>query len=141
TSRLRIQMRYNAFNGSSCGTYAEGEVEDYTVVFSGGTKDAGAAVVLKDQTAPFIPFGASLFPNPVSEEFTVVIPELDRTGEYHLWHIFDANGRAVTSGNTSAATFAAGMTVSARELPSGVYTFHLNTPSQKITKRFIVNRR
>ena len=40
TTRMRVQMQYNAYASSSCATYTYGEVEDYTVNI-GGSAIAG----------------------------------------------------------------------------------------------------
>ncbi|MEL7159416.1 MAG: M14 family zinc carboxypeptidase [Bacteroidota bacterium] len=141
TSRMRIQMRYNAFNGSSCGTYPEGEVEDYTVDFSGGAKTFGGQEMVIFQPKPFPVGKVLLFPNPVSTELTIVVPGLERGGEGHVWRIVDAAGREVATGNTTAGEFAGGYRLSVAPLPAGMYYFSLPTVDRKITKRFIVSKR
>jgi chitodextrinase len=42
TTRMRISMKYNAVQTSSCEAFSYGEVEDYTVVISGTTPDTQA---------------------------------------------------------------------------------------------------
>ncbi|MFT6000096.1 MAG: hypothetical protein ACI81P_002556, partial [Neolewinella sp.] len=137
TSRLRIQMRYNAYNNSSCGAYAEGEVEDYTVSFGGGAK----------RTAPVVPsvnlFDADpileLFPNPARMEINVRIP-LQGMQDDASWFIIDVAGKVVLEGKTSAATLRSGLNLGLRNLPSGMYYFSLNSTEVRTTKRFIVQR-
>ena len=38
TTRMRVQMQYNAYPGTSCSTYTYGEVEDYTVNITGNAQ-------------------------------------------------------------------------------------------------------
>lgn len=134
-SRMRIQMRYNTFNGNSCGTYAEGEVEDYSVVFGGGTKKVTPQinqnnVLGYDRTL-------NLFPNPASTQLTVsVSANYEKEGTF--WSIYNATGRVVLQGQTTSEILRSGLNVNLRNLSSGVYYFTLNTTAERITKRFVI---
>jgi len=135
SSRMRIQMRYNAFNGSSCGTYAEGEVEDYTVTFGGGARRS--APTTSFTPSRLAPVAAELFPNPASTELTVRIA-LREVNEVTPWRIIDASGRVVLDGKTMVETLRSGLNIDLRNLSAGVYYFSLNTNEVQTTKRFIV---
>jgi len=135
TSRMRIQMRYNAFNGSSCGTYAEGEVEDYTVSFGGGARRLAPATNLTTPLA-FAPLAAELFPNPASTELTVRMALRERN-ENIPWRIIDASGKVVLESLTSGGILRSGLSIDLRNLSAGIYYFSMNTTEASVTKRFI----
>jgi hypothetical protein len=134
TSQMRIQMRYNSLNGSSCGTYAEGEVEDYTVNFSGGARRL--APITSASTFNVAPV-LELFPNPARTELTVRI-SLEEVKEDTPWFIIDATGKVVLEGKTSVETFRSGMNLDLRNLSAGMYYFSLNSTKVRTTKRFII---
>ncbi|WP_026232324.1 GEVED domain-containing protein, partial [Neolewinella persica] len=134
TSRMRIQMRYNSLNGSSCGTYAEGEVEDYTVSFGGGARRiAPITTTHLFEVAPEL----ELFPNPARTELTVRIPLPEQVKDAP-WFIIDATGKVVLEGKTSVETFRSGLNLDLRNLSAGMYYFSLNSTEVRTTKRFIV---
>jgi carboxyl-terminal processing protease len=82
STRMRVSMK----NGSAptpCETFANGEVEDYTVSFTGGSK-----------TTPVIPaFEAKLYPNPSNSTFNFRLQTA--SNELVTLQIFDISGRLV----------------------------------------------
>lgn len=58
TTRMRVQMQYNAYPGTSCTTYTYGEVEDYTVNITGNAQRPMSAEVLSSLGE------VMLYPNP-----------------------------------------------------------------------------
>jgi cephalosporin-C deacetylase len=61
--RMRIVMRQQEAPGGYCATVDSGEMEDYTIIMTGGATQNAAYSVFKDQIR--------LYPNPVSEELTI----------------------------------------------------------------------
>jgi len=136
TSRMRIQMQYNAYGSSSCGSYAWGEVEDYTVNFGDGSTIRGVAFDSFSITAPSHT-EMELFPNPAHADITVRISLRDQDSE-SSWFITDAGGRVVVKGEAAGNTLRGGQPIDIRKLTAGVYFFSLNTSEGRMMRRFIV---
>ncbi|MEM6772043.1 MAG: GEVED domain-containing protein, partial [Bacteroidota bacterium] len=135
STRMRVQMQWNAYTSSSCQTFQYGEVEDYTLNISGGSRlnTPDAPVNAKRIT----PAELELFPNPVQSELTVRIP-LQNEEPQANWMVLDATGKVVRSGVAKAATLRGGLTVDVRNLAAGMYYLSLNGKVTRVTKRFVV---
>ena len=81
----------------------------------------------------------NLFPNPASTEM-IVSAVLDQSKESPVWSVFDATGRMVLIGQTTSENLRSGLNINLENITSGIYFFKLNTTTELITKRFIVNR-
>ncbi len=134
TSRMRIQMQYNAFTAGGCDTYTYGEVEDYAVSFGGGASQRGPQVSLLPGGAPS---GATVFPNPASDNITVLF-SISTPHTELPWTIIDATGREVRAGITSDETLRNGMRVGLSGLAAGVYYFSLRIGDRTDAQRFVL---
>jgi len=83
-TRMRIQMKYNAYS-TSCETFSYGEVEDYTVTIAGGTNlPSELTNAITEYTA---------YPNPFVDEFTVKFVAGSNINT--TISVLDANGKEV----------------------------------------------
>lgn len=87
TTRMRISMK----NGGApipCEAFANGEVEDYTVSFTGGSKTIAVIPV----------FEAKLYPNPFHDKLKYDLTGID-DNEVILFEIIDIYGRTMAKSN------------------------------------------
>ena len=87
-TRMRVTMKYGGNAGSPCGSYANGETEDYCV-------DLVVGIGMEERSAGI----ASVFPNPASDRLHVNGLHTGGTKEVRL---IDALGRTVSSQLTTA---------------------------------------
>lgn len=85
STRMRIIMHYGNGRTNTCGTYKNGEVEDYTVNISGGS-----SLVSASQTESLLS-SVSVSPNPVVSSSARLNYTLAKTGNIVL-KLTDANG-------------------------------------------------
>lgn len=86
-TRMRVSMKYGSNAGSPCGSYANGETEDYCV-------DLVVGIGMEERSAST----ASVFPNPASDRLHV---NGLRTGGTKEVRLIDALGRTVSSQRTT----------------------------------------
>ncbi|NJC25631.1 RICIN domain-containing protein [Neolewinella antarctica] len=75
-----------------------------------------------------------LFPNPAVDELTVTLPD---THDFSNATLFDAAGRQVLMAPVS--TEVTQLKLNLKELPTGLYTIHFNSPTQPIVRKLIKN--
>ena len=138
TSRMRVMMRYGAYNSNSCGSYSWGEVEDYTV-------DFGTGVVVRgiNSNSSLLPMAIDpvmeLFPNPVRTDLTIrILLEEEKNREQPSWFIVDGTGKIVREGQASVEALRSGLNLYLNDLSVGMYYFSLNSSKGRMTKRFVV---
>ncbi len=81
-TRMRISMKYGSAP-SSCEVFARGEVEDYTVSFTGGTKS------MEVNTA----FEVLVYPNPSNSAFNLTLKSNSK--EMAIIQLFDFSGKLI----------------------------------------------
>ena len=137
TSRLRVQLRFGAYNSNSCGNYSWGEVEDYTVDFgSGAQRSLPSGPVLNSVMHDAV---LELFPNPARTNLTVKI-SLEELKHDPSWFIVDATGKRVMEGQASTNALRSGLGLNVEGLSTGMYFFTLMAPDVRMSKRFIVKQ-
>ena len=94
TTRLRIAMRRDNA-ASSCGTFAYGEVEDYTVAFVGNAIETGTEE--KERS-----LALGLLPNPTSGAFTVNASIAPEHGASTI-SVYDITGRVIKTAQIAAS--------------------------------------
>ncbi|MEL6277243.1 MAG: T9SS type A sorting domain-containing protein, partial [Bacteroidota bacterium] len=93
TTRMRVQMQWNAYFGSSCGNFTYGEVEDYSLNITSGAKrfdDELTASIAELPQADWF-----LFPNPANEIITLKASNKVNVAAGTTISIADASGRVI----------------------------------------------
>jgi chitodextrinase len=116
-TRMRVSMKYNA-SPTSCETFTDGEVEDYTVNIS------ATARFDEDQTAKL---EFNLYPNPVRDGI-LNFSDLESESNYR---IFNMMGQELGSGKIQNNS------VNVSSLRTGTYLIEIYNGSATATKRFI----
>ena len=117
TTRMRVSMKYNA-SPTSCETFTDGEVEDYTVNIS------ATARFDEDQTAKL---EFNLYPNPVRDGI-LNFSDLESESNYR---IFSMMGQELGNGKIQNNS------VNVSSLRTGTYLIEVSNGSSSTTKRFI----
>ena len=117
STRMRVSMKYNA-SPTSCETFTDGEVEDYTVNIS------ATARFDEDQTAKL---EFNLYPNPVRDGI-LNFSDLESESNYR---IFNMMGQELGSGKIQNNS------VNVSSLRTGSYLIEISNGSATATKRFI----
>jgi hypothetical protein len=143
STRLRIVMQYASYRNNPCGSFTNGEVEDYTVNISGGAGVAAiTAATSDDAITRNKAAGISIAPNPVTGSNAGVVYTLMGNGKTEL-QIINADGRAIRSiqlGNQSAGLHNYTLT-ELNGLSSGTYMLQLYQDGRAlIRKSFMVVR-
>ncbi len=129
-TRMRVSMKYNAAS-TACETFADGEVEDYTVNITNST--SAVAVASNDEYAePLDKDGLTsltVYPNPAINNVIVRFGNNDKVD----YKITNAIGQVVQEGNTINNT------INIAELQSGIYVLEA-TDGQKSTTAKLVKR-
>jgi len=159
TTRMRISMKYGS-PSAPCGTYAYGEVEDYTVTITSGNGElmmaAGDAIAANDYTPQTtlqdpasieqviaVANGNSigvpemtLFPNPASGQITCThFSTFEGAG---VLSIFDAQGRLLRTQPVILQATENRFTLLLDGLASGYYHFQLQCEAYTMMKPFTV---
>ncbi len=97
TTRMRIIMHYNSLRTTACGTFSDGEAEDYRISITGGAF-AESAISATLTTTPAI----LVTPNPAKNNNVKVMLQLIQTAPVTL-RITDLSGRTVHVQNALSA--------------------------------------
>jgi chitodextrinase len=116
STRMRVSMKYNA-SPTSCETFADGEVEDYTVNIT-------ATARLEDDATKLT---FNLYPNPVKGE-VLNIANLDTEASFR---IFNMMGQELGKGKIENNNVYVG------SLKGGTYMIEVSNGTSTTTKRFI----
>jgi chitodextrinase len=117
TTRMRVSMKYNA-SPTSCETFTDGEVEDYTVNITSTAR-------IDETDIAKISF--NLYPNPVKGD-VLNIANLEVTSEYS---IFNMMGQELGKGKIENSS------VNVGSLASGTYIIQISNENGTTAKRFI----
>ncbi|MGG8498127.1 GEVED domain-containing protein [Tenacibaculum sp. TC6] len=125
STRMRVSMKYDAAQ-TACETFADGEVEDYTVNItssSAKTTDIVDAEVLRDEQN----VGLMTYPNPA---ITSVQVKVGSRVEGSTYKIVNTIGSVVKSGKLSS-------TLDVSELNSGIYILEVNDGQKLLTTKLV----
>lgn len=115
-TRMRVSMKYNS-NPNPCETFANGEVEDYTVIISGSSK-LFASIVHSELL---------IYPNPVSDNQINIAFSGDETTEVRIYNSF---GQLVIHQKFEEI-------IDVTKLQSGLYLLEVISGGQVHKSRFI----
>ena len=134
TTRMRVAMGAGTIP-TNCGSFAYGEVEDYTVVVGNGnwyrTEEPA------EEPAVTLNESFRLYPNPVSEELVIQRQSNDNSkvvSTTTAMQIIDMNGKAVLNSTLTRST----EVINVRRLPSGVYLVRLRSGSTLSTQKIMI---
>jgi len=127
-TRMRIQMQYNSYVSTSCTTYTNGEVEDYTVNIVGNA----ALNRVSDNISNYV-----LFPNPTSD--VIHLNMVSEKAENKQFSIYNSVGQLQYSVNYSLSEGMNYVEFNTSELEKGIYILKIDGEQPK-TMRFAVQR-
>jgi hypothetical protein len=139
-TRLRVAMRYNSY-AASCGSFTYGEVEDYTVVFSGSARDGGdlaTAEISQIDGAPAYRSAIALFPNPAQN--LVNLNYHSRTNETVSVEVINLMGQQLSLFQQEVDEGMNAFRISLNDLPEGTYMIRLRGGEEQFTERLIIAR-
>ncbi|WP_299524207.1 GEVED domain-containing protein [uncultured Lutibacter sp.] len=119
-TRMRVSMKYNGIP-TACEAFSYGEVEDYTVVISGGTArfvDSSFETEINK---------ISIYPNPVKGEFLTVKLTKSTNASYNIANVL---GQTVKVGNLNNV-------INVGDLKTGIYIININDGDKIMSKKFI----
>ncbi len=125
-TRMRVSM--SDANQSSCGSFAYGEVEDYTInIVSSATRTLTASEEAEN-------LEANVYPNPVFKGNTVKIELPNEVGAVSV-QIFDISGRMVKHNIFEGTSYE----VNTGEFGKGIYIIQMVSEKGKITRKLVVD--
>ena len=127
-TRMRIQMQYNSYVSTSCTTYTNGEVEDYTVNIVGNA----ALNRVSENINNYV-----LFPNPTSD--VLHLNMVAEKAESKQFSIYNSVGQLQYSVNYSLSEGMNYVEFNTAELEKGIYILKMDGEQPK-TMRFAVQR-
>ncbi len=86
---MRIIMHYGSARTTTCGTYTDGEAEDYTVNITGG---ASAGFASANSISKVDINSITIFPNPVKTSLANVVLQVSKAAPVNIM-IADLSGR------------------------------------------------
>jgi hypothetical protein len=133
STRMRVQMQYNAYATSSCGSYTYGEVEDYSVVITGNAQRPMADL---STTGTFETF--SLYPNPSSGMVNVSF-DAATSGTATL-RVSDIVGKIIVTEHLQINEGFNKFTVDLTPYTKGIYFMELSDDSNRSLQRLILDK-
>lgn len=133
TTRMRVSMKWNSAQTSSCETFSYGEVEDYILVVSGGVNREVENTIA--QSIPSELNDLVIYPNPVHDRLFFDATQLATFEESRVTMV-DMQGRVVVSEwlknpnqNLMKSEIETG------NLANGLYNLIISTEKGRITKK------
>jgi len=132
-TRIRISMKRNS-GASACQTFTRGEVEDYTLNISGGTR-----AISRDVNAqPASELAFNVYPNPTSNGATIRFDATDQ-GPVELI-VADLRGAVVARKSWNNMNGAVEYTLAPEKLQKGLYMVVVVSNGKKQVKRLMVTQ-
>jgi chitodextrinase len=129
-TRMRVSMKYNSFP-SACETFANGEVEDYTInitsTIARTSEETNINEETKEETNEISKLDFKLYPNPVKGD----IVNFTEMNESTTYRIFNQMGQQVASG------YIENNSVNVGALMPAIYIIEITDGKSVGTKRFI----
>ena len=127
TTRMRVSMKYNA-KSTPCETFADGEVEDYTVnITADGTRDSSSDIS-GERIASQNVLSLTAFPNPAIDFVQVKLASKSNNMTYK---IVNTIGRVVKSGYLGEGN------INISNLNTGLYILKINDGQKLLTTKLL----
>jgi hypothetical protein len=133
TTRMRIQMQYNAYAGTSCSSYTYGEVEDYSVVITG---NAQRPMAHETSTGSFN--SLNVYPNP--SQGIVNISFNSTVSNVAVMRITDLVGKVIVTENIQVVEGTNKFTTDLTPYSKGIYFMELIDESNRSIQRIILDK-
>ena len=134
-TRMRVSMKWNSAQTSSCETFSYGEVEDYNVNISGGVnREAGMP---EGSEEVFAENTLELFPNPASDRLIITRSMAGWMNGASLM-VVDMQGKIWRNESLSYEEGRDEMELNTSQLPNGLYNLVIFTGSEKVSKRVMI---
>jgi hypothetical protein len=130
STRMRVTMKYNA-NATSCETFADGEVEDYTIIIAssnGINTDVTTDITENARVDANVAFVA--FPNPASQVLNVRLGYFETNSQVVIYNVTGAQVVKATLASQETA-------IDISKLPKGMYILSVNNGKEVETMKFI----
>ncbi|MXV38010.1 S8 family serine peptidase [Flavobacteriaceae bacterium Ap0902] len=133
-TRMRVAMKYNT-SSNACGTFAYGEVEDYTVNISNSAtysvnSEAVASTPMEEAIAHEHK-GMTVYPNPVKNGLVNIVSDEITEGTYE---IIDMSGKLLKSGSFSRG----GVQINVEGISAGKYFVRISKDGRKAVKGLLI---
>jgi hypothetical protein len=132
-TRMRVQMQYNNYPGSSCGSFTYGEVEDYTVNITGNAQRPMAAEISAGTFDQL-----SLYPNPTDGIVNISF-NASSAGTASV-RIVDMIGKVVVSEKVNMIQGANKYTFDIARYSKGIYFVELSDESNRNVQRLMLDK-
>ncbi len=141
-TRMRVQMRYNAYAASSCGSYTYGEVEDYTVNITGNPQspqpadDGGGSTEMTNGASAIQ--GIILYPNPAQNTVTVEFSSAENASAN--MSVYDLVGQKIISRMEQIREGINVVSINTSSFSKGMYLFEFENNGTIQRQKFLISR-
>ena len=135
-TRMRVSMKWNSAQTSSCETFSYGEVEDYNINISGGVaREAADAVVVEEEIQAN---GLNIYPNPASDKITIRRNEIGWMNGASVL-LVDMQGKvwmneAISAEDSNRET----LEMNTNNLPNGLYNMVIFSGNERVSKKIVI---
>ncbi len=138
STRMRIQMQYNAYASTSCTTYTYGEVEDYSVNVTGNAQISVLPGVQQDSRSLKNLDGINLYPNPAQDNITIEFSSnISVAGKDNVYNMV---GQKVISNNLSVVEGLNSINLNTSAFEKGVYLLEIENNGETLRQKFTISR-
>jgi len=136
TTRMRVSMKWNSAQTSSCELFSYGEVEDYNVVISGGTnREIGPS---PEPVEEKVSHDAMVYPNPAHSRLVI-----ETSASFDLknasFQLIDMQGKSWKRESTTIQNNdLENVELNVENLPNGLYNLLIFSGDAKISKKILV---
>ncbi len=134
-TRMRVSMKWNSAQTSSCETFSYGEVEDYNINITGGVnREAGDAAISEEVIADN---SLQLFPNPASDKLTIQRSEIGWMNGSSLLMV-DMQGKVWKNEVLNYQEGQEQIELNTSVLPSGLYNLVIFSGQEKVSRKVMI---
>ncbi len=136
-TRMRVSMKFNGAP-TSCETFANGEVEDYTINIASGTTNA---LTLEENQGLYLPTQnhINIYPNPTQSLATIIV----NLGTYDgavLLEVTDTHGKTIYNRQYAEGRSQVYEQVNLSGYPAGIYFVKATTGSTTLVRKLILTK-